>query len=151
VSRARPVALALAAVVAVLVPFAALGGGSYTPARVADPCETEWTKPNGIQALLEQLALTGFAGAACELGVTREELVLALRSDDALDAFARERGLARAEVDEAIRDGLEKAVEEAEAAGDLPSVVAPLVQRAVRELPPTTILDALERLGSLVG
>lgn len=149
-TRARPVLLALAVVAAVLVPYLALGGGSYAPAAVADPCETEWTGPSGIQALLEQLALTGFAGAACELGVSREELVLALRSDEALDRFAREQGRSRDEVDEAIRDGLEKAVEEAEAQGDLPTLVAPLVKRAVRELPPTAVLDALERLGSLI-
>lgn len=149
-SRTRPIALALAAVAAVLVPFAALGGGSYTPAEVADPCEARWTGASGIQALLEQIALTGFARAACELGVTREELVLALRSDEALDAFAREHGRSRAEVEAAIRDGLAKAVEEAEQAGDLPSLVAPLVERAVRELPPTAILDSLERLASLI-
>lgn len=146
----RPIALALAAVVAVLAPFAALGGGTYTPTQVADPCETEWTGSSGIQALLEQLALTGFAEAACALGVTREELVLALRSDEALDAFAREHELARTEVDDAIRGGLERSVAEAERAGDLPSLVTPLVRRAVHELPPTAILDALERLGSLI-
>jgi hypothetical protein len=150
VRRARPIALALVAVAAVLVPFAALGGGSYAPAEVADPCEAEWASPNGIQALLEQLALTGFAGAACELGVTREELVLALRSDEALAAFAREHGLSQARVEEVIRDSLAQTVEEAEESGDLPSLVAPLVERAVRELPPTAILETLERLGSLI-
>jgi hypothetical protein len=150
VRRARPIALALVAVAAVLVPFVALGGGSYTPAEVRDPCEAEWTAPSGIQALLEQLALIGFAGAACELGVTREELVLALRSDEALAAFAREHGLSQARVEEVIRDSLAQTVEEAEESGDLPSLVAPLVERAVRELPPTAILETLERLGSLI-
>lgn len=148
--RVRPVLLALAVVAAVVVPYLALGGGSYAPAAVADPCETEWTDPSGIQGLLEELALTGFAGAACELGVSREELVLALRSDAALDAFAREQRLPRDEVDATIRDSLGKAVEEAEDAGDLPGLVAPLVKRAVQELPPTAVLDALERLGSLI-
>lgn len=149
-TRARPVLLALVVVAAVVIPYLALGGGSYAPAAVGDPCEAEWTGPSGIQALLEELALTGFAAAACELGVSREELVLALRSDDALDAFAREQGLSRDEVDATIRDGLEKAVADAEEAGDLPSLVAPLVRRAVQELPPTAVLDALERLGSLI-
>lgn len=149
-TRARPILLALAAVAAVLVPYAALGGGSYEPAAVGDPCQTTWATPDGLQGLLEELALTGFAGAACELEVSREELVLALRSEDALDAFAREQGVSRAEVDDAVQDGLEKAVEEAEEAGDLPGLVASLVRRAVTELPPTAILETLERLSSLL-
>lgn len=146
----RALAVAVAAVAAVLVPYAALGGGSYEPAAVGDPCETTWAAPDGFQALLEELALTGFAGAACELGVSREELVLALRSEDALDAFAREQDVPRADVDAAVRDGLEKAVEDAEEAGDLPGLVASLVRRAVTQLPPTAILETLERLSSLL-
>ncbi|HSJ94474.1 MAG TPA: hypothetical protein VK896_10615 [Gaiellaceae bacterium] len=149
-SGTRALALAVAAVAAVLVPYAALGGGSYEPAAVGDPCQVTWAPPDGVQGLLEELALTGFSEAACELGVSREELVLALRSEDALDAFARERGVSRAEVDGAVRDGLEQAVEEAEEAGDLPGLVASLVRRAVRELPPTAILETLERLSSLL-
>ena len=150
-SRARPLHLALAAVAAVLVPYAALGGGSYAPAAVANPCEaSEWAEPDGLQELLEELALVGFARAACELDVSREELVLALRSDAALDAFARKHDLPRSEVDDSIRDGLSSTTADAEDAGDLPGLVAPLVERAVTELPPTLILETLERLGSLL-
>lgn len=150
-SRARPLLLALLAVAAVLVPYAALGGGAYAPAPVADPCErTAWVKPDGIPDLLEQLAVTGLTRAACELGVSREELVLALRSDEALDSFAREHGLTRAEVDRVVRAGVISTAADAEEAGDLPGLVAPLVRRAIDELPPTLVLETLERLGSLV-
>lgn len=142
---------ALAGVAAVVVPYAALGGGSYAPAPVADPCTSSaWTRPQGVQELLERLALTGFTRAACVLAVTREELVLALRSEEALDRFARERGRSRAEVDRVIRDGLRSAAADAEEAGDLPEIVAPLVRRAIEELSPTVILDTLERLSSLL-
>ncbi|MDW8337737.1 MAG: hypothetical protein RMM28_01180 [Thermoleophilia bacterium] len=142
---------ALAAVAAVVLPYAALGGGSYAPAPVADPCTTSgWQRPEGVQELLERLALTGFARAACELGVTREELVLALRSEEALDRFARAHGRSLEEVEATIREGLRSTADDAEAAGDLPGIVSPLVRRAIDELSPTVILDTLERLSALL-
>ena len=50
----------------------------------------EWRKPGDLQAVLEQVALSALDGAACELGTSREELVLALRDEKSLDAFAAE-------------------------------------------------------------
>ena len=39
--RARPLLVSLALVAAVLVPYLALGGASYKPTPVADPCATQ--------------------------------------------------------------------------------------------------------------
>ena len=42
-TRAAPLLVAVAAVAAVVVPYVALGGGSYEPTPVADPCiRREW-------------------------------------------------------------------------------------------------------------
>jgi hypothetical protein len=147
VTRAAPVLVAIAAVAAVVVPYVALGGGSYEPTPVADPCVTrEWRDPGGLQAVLEQVVLSAIDGAACELGTSREELVLALRDEQSLDAFAAEHQLARADAERALRDGLERAVAEAEDAGDLPGFVAALIARTVKSIPPWLIFDTLERL-----
>jgi hypothetical protein len=147
VRRALPLLIAVAAVGAVLIPYVALGGGSYEPTPVADPCVTrDWRDPGGLQTVLEQVALSAFDGAACELGVSREELVLALRDEEALDAFAAEHGIARADAEQAVHDGLDRAVAEAEEAGALPGFAASLIARSARALPPWLLLEALELL-----
>jgi hypothetical protein len=147
----RALLLALAAVAAVVVPYAALGGGSYAPAAVADPCQTRaWRDPGGFEEVLEQLVLSALDGAACELGVSREDLVLALRDEDALEAFAREHDLERDDAEQAVRDGLERSIADAEEAGALPGLLADLARRATESIPPWLWLETLERLRSLL-
>ena len=96
------------------------------------------------------IALAGVDGVACELGVSREELVLALRSEEELEAFSEEQGLDRAELEQAITGGLVRAVDRAEEDGDLPGFVAPLVRRAAESVPPWLILETLESLGDFL-
>jgi predicted MFS family arabinose efflux permease len=142
---------AVAAAAAVLVPYLALGGASYEPSPVADPCvERDRPDPGGLQDVLEQVALTALDGTACELGVTREDLVLALRDEDALDAFADEQGISRAEAERALEDGIDRAVEEAESSGALSGFVAELVAEAIDAVPPWLLLDTLEELQDLL-
>ena len=151
-SRALPLFVAVAAVAAVIVPYLALGGASYEPTPASDPCEPrDWRDPGDLEAVLEQIALSAFDGAACELGVSREELVLALRDEAALDAFAREHDLDRDDAERAVSDGLERAIDDAEEAGALPGLAASLARRAVASLPPWLVLEALESLGGLLS
>lgn len=150
--RAVPLLVALGLVAAVVVPYLALGGGRYEPAPVADPCvERDRPDADGLGGTIEQIALRAVDGVACELGVSREELVLALRSEEAFDAFAREQRIDRSQLEDAVRDGLVRAVDQAVDEGALPALVEPLVRRAAESLPPWLILEALERLGSLLG
>ena len=149
--RALPLLVALGLVAAVVVPYLALGGGRYEPTPVADPCEArERPDADGLAETLERIALAGVDGVACELGVSREELVLALRSEDALTAFSEEQALDRDELEQAITDGLVRAVDDAEEAGSLPGLVAPLVRRAAESVPPWLILETLEGLGEFL-
>ena len=149
--RLVPLLVAVGLVAAVVIPYLALGGGRFDPVTVADPCETrERPDVDGLAETLEAVALAGVDGVACELGVSREELVLALRSEEALDAFARERGVDRDELEAAITDGLVRAVDRAEADGDLPGLVAPIVRRAAESVPPWLILQTLESIGSFL-
>jgi hypothetical protein len=151
VRRAVPLLAALGLVAAVIVPYVALGGGSFEPTPVADPCAPRaYPEASGLGETIERIALTAVDRVACRLGVSREELVLALRSEDAFDAFARENGIDRAEAERAIHDGLVQAVDEAEADGTLPGLVAPLVRKAAESVPPWLILATLERLGDFL-
>ncbi len=150
-TRAAPLLVAIAASAAVIVPYVALGGGSYEPTPVADPCvKREWRDPGDLQAVLEQVALSALDGAACELGASREELVLALRDEKSLDAFAAEHDVSREDAERAFRDGIERAIADAEAAEALPGFIGSLISRAVESLPPWLILETLERVQGLL-
>jgi hypothetical protein len=151
VRRALPLLLALGAVAAVLVPYLALGGSSFEPTPVADPCVTrDWRDPGGLQEALEQVALSALDGAACELGVSREDLVLAVRDEESLDAFAADHGISRADAERAVEDGLERSIDDAEEAGALPGFLASLARRAADAVPPWLLLETLESLGGLL-
>ncbi len=100
--------------------------------------------------MLEQVALSALDGAACELGTSREELVLALRDEKSLDAFAAEHHISRAQAEQAVHDGVERAVDEAEAAGSLSGFIASLIARAVESVPPWLLLETLERVRGLL-
>ncbi len=150
--RAEPLLLALGASLALLVVYVALGGGRYEPAAVADPCQTrDWRDPGGLQEALEQVVLSGLDGAACELGVPREELVLALRSDDTLDAFADRHDISTDDAEAAIGEALGRSIDDAEEAGVLPGFVARLVRGFTERLPPRLLLDLLERLQGVLS
>lgn len=149
--RALPLFVTIGAVAAVLVPYLALGGAAFEPTPVADPCVTrEWREPGDLGEVLEQVALSALDGAACELGVAREDLVLAVRDEEALDAFATEHGISRTEAEQAVADGLERAIGDAEEAGALPGFLAALARRAAEAVPPWLLLETLERLGSFL-
>jgi hypothetical protein len=151
VKRALPILVALGAVAAVVVPYLALGGATYDPAKVADPCVTrDWRDPGDLEEALEQIVLSALDGAACELGVSREELVLAVRSEDALDSFAEEHGLTRDDAEQAVEDGLVRAVDDAEQAGALPGALAGLARRLVGSVPPWLLLETLDRLSGFL-
>lgn len=149
--RLLPLLVSLGLVAAVVVPYLALGGGRFEPTPVADPCELrERRDADGLGETLEQIALRAVDGVACELGISREDLVLALRSEEALDALAREQDVARDQLEDAITEGLVRAVDQAVEEGALPELVAPLVRRAAESVPPWLLLETLERLGSFL-
>ena len=150
--RFVPLLVALGAVAVVVVTYLALGGASYKPTPVADPCLTrEWRNPGGLQQVAEQIVLSGLDGAACKLHVSREELMLALATDGSLDTFAAKHGLKRKDAENAVRAGLLRAVDDADKANALPGFAATLVRVAVERIPPRRILDLLEQLPALGG
>jgi hypothetical protein len=116
---------ALAAAIALPAAYLALGGGDYEPSPVADPCAPrEWTAPEGIEGAAEQFSLSALDGAACELGVSRETLAVALATPEAREQFAAEYGIEDDELESAVRAGVVRAIDDAERAGALSPIVA---------------------------
>ena len=140
--------LAAAIVLGAGVPatYLALGGGSYDTPAVADPCVTrEWRNPDGAQRMAEQVVLSTLDGAACELKVSREGLVLALATDASRVRFAREHGLDGGAVERAVRRGLVRTVDDAETAGALRAWQASILRAAASRVPVDELLDLVGR------
>jgi hypothetical protein len=159
------VAGALAASIALVVAYLAAGGASYEPTPVQDPCAPrEWRSPEGVSEAAEQFTLSALDGAACELHVSRETLAVALATDESRQAFAAEYGVDDAELESAVHAGLERAVDDAEAAGALNPLIASGLRGIVANLPVDEAIalvndaselfgeggDLLDRLGGLL-
>jgi hypothetical protein len=148
-------ALIAAAVVAsaLLVGVYLAGGGSdYEPTPVADPCQPrEWRSPDTPETTAEQFFLSALDGAACELGVSREELVVALPDDDARAEFASEHGLDGAELEAAIRAGVVRAIDDAEDAGALSPVIASGLRELAERLPLQELISLIDGASSVFG
>jgi hypothetical protein len=55
----RAVAAAAAVSLALVAAYLALGGASYAPAKVADPCASrDWRDPGGLSEVAEQIVLS---------------------------------------------------------------------------------------------
>jgi hypothetical protein len=126
--------------------YLALGGASYAPASVADPCAPrDWSEPNGVAEVGEQIVLSAIDGAACKIGVSREDVVLAFENGDTLKAFGREHGVSEAELERLARAGLARAITDAENAGALTPRLADLIRGVVDRIPPGLLIDLLDR------
>jgi hypothetical protein len=144
-----PLLAALASIALVLV-YVALGGASYTPMQVANPCQPRpWSNPQGAEGLAMQVGLSAVDGAACKLHVSRESLTLALRSRSSLSQFARAHRIDNGQVESALRAGLKRAVDDADRAGAINTVEAFVLRQAVDALPIDQLLDAVRGGGGL--
>jgi hypothetical protein len=146
----RAIAFSVGTAAALVVGYLALGGASYAPAKVADPCAPrDWREPRGVEEVVEQIALSGLDGAACELGVSREEMVLALANSESRRRFARDHGISNQRLEHIVREGLLRAIDDAERADALNSTLADLLRGIARNVPVDEILDLIERLPRL--
>jgi hypothetical protein len=143
----RAIALATAAAAALVITYLALGGASYAPAKVADPCAPrDWREPEGVQEVGQVIVLSGLDGAACELGVSREDVVLAFENRDTLERFTSEHGLTDEEFEELVRSNLLRGIDEAEEMDALNPTTADLLRGIVRRIPVSDVLDLLDQL-----
>ena len=142
----RAIAVAAGVAVALVGVYLALGGASYAPAAVADPCAPrEERNPKGFEQVAEQIVLSALDGVACELGVSREKVVLAFSSRASLERFAREHGKSNDDLESLARAGLTRALDDAERAKQIDPRLADLVRGLAARVPISQLLDLLER------
>lgn len=139
------IAGSIVASLALVITSLALGGASYEPASVKDPCQPrEWRAPSSVDEIAQQISLSALDGAACDLGVSRETLVLALATPEGRDRFINDSHLG-----DALRAGLQRAVDDAERAGAIPGLVATGLRNLVDQLPADELVAAVRNASRL--
>ncbi|HRC07422.1 MAG TPA: hypothetical protein PLV41_04335 [Miltoncostaeales bacterium] len=129
--------------------YVALGGGRFEPVRAADPCVSrQWRTPAGVQAVVEQLILSGLDGAACELNMSRESLALTLADEGEFRALSERKGIDDARLTEIFRVALRRAVIEGQRAGALTPLTVLVAGQAIDRLDLNRVLE-LYRSGQL--
>lgn len=139
---AQALTIAIVLSVALIGLYIGLGGASYDPAEVADPCEPRpLSQPEGIEATVQQLALSALDGAACELRITREDLVLTLADPEGRAAFLDERRISDETLETAVRSGVERAYEDAVEVGAIDGLEALVIGEAIQRIPLDLLVD----------
>ena len=127
----------LAAAVVLLAVELGMGAWSFGTTKSANACTARSSYPGGgLDAAVQRVILDGLNGAACELHTTREELVLSLRPSS-----ARRIRWDSETIERAIRVGLLRAIDQAEARGDLPGFVASVLRAAARHAPVQVLIN----------
>lgn len=146
------VGAAIVSALALVGIYLAAGGSSYTPEQVRDPCEQRpWSNPQGLGELANQFTISALDGAACKLGVSREELAQALATPQGRDEFTRRYGIDDAELARAVRAGLLRAVDDAEEAGALSPLIAGPLRTTIEGIPLEQAIDLINNARSIFG
>jgi hypothetical protein len=148
---AVPLVACVAVAVALAGSYVSLGGTSYEPTPVADPCAPRPVRvTSGTGERVEVVLLAAADETACELGVSREDLVLALRSVDELEELADREGRSRDELEDALRAGLVRAVDEAQGENLIGETTAGALTFAAERLPLGLLLSVLRGASSFL-
>jgi len=124
------------------------GATDYGTLEREDPCTAQGDfSGSGLDATLQRIALSGLNGAACELGVTREELVLSF----APNVAPKEIKWDQATIERAVRKGMLKAVDDAEERGSLPGIAALLLREVIERAPIDWLIKGAGELADLFG
>ncbi|MGD9573548.1 MAG: MFS transporter [Thermoleophilia bacterium] len=152
--RRRPPPRALAPLAALVVAGGILvgaaladGGRDLGRSTLTDPCaQRTGDRGSGFDATLQGIVLDGLAGAACELGVSREDLVLSFGSDVGTTEIPWDN----ATIETAVRAGLVRAIDDAEDRGSLPGWVADVLRAGARRAPVEELIEGGGALNDLI-
>jgi MFS family permease len=117
------------------------GGSNVGEVILVDPC-TAGPDPfpsKGFDAMLQRMVLSGLNGAACDLGVGREELVLSIDPSSGVDTVDWNGD----SIEEALRSGVSRAIDDADERNTLPGPFAWLFHEAADRAPVSWFLDRL--------
>ena len=106
-----------------------------------DPCAApaETFPGDGLDGIAQRIALSALNGAACELGTTRERLVLSFDPDSGYADVTWDEETA----EQALRVGARRAIDDADERGSLPGPVASILRFAVDRAPVGWLVDGL--------
>jgi hypothetical protein len=139
--------LGLAAVALIAVELSK-GALDYGESTILDPCTDE--RPpfpgDGFDATVQRIVLDGLDGAACELGATREELVLAFDPDLSDDEVRWDQET----IERAVRSGLLRSIDDAEERDDIGGIPATILREVVERAPLDLLIRGGEALGGLL-
>lgn len=136
---------------ALLAAYAAVGGTDYAKVQgTEDPCRDRAAASRPVapqlEALAERVVLLGLDETACNQGISRERLVLALPKAQDRRALARDLGISEAELARQVKAGLVRAINRLDRAGRLPKASA-LLPAVLDELnlpgPARTLIEAV--------
>ena len=126
---AQVMTVTVVACIALLGLYLGLGGASYAPQEVADPCDARpLEEPEGIEDTVQQLALSALDGAACELQITREDLVLSLADPEGRAEFLDEREISDETLEGAVQAALDRAYDDAVSSGAIGGLEALVIE-----------------------
>ncbi len=115
---------------------------------IQDPCEPRPPFPGeGIDATIQRIVLDGLDGAACELGTTREELVLSFEPRSGVEPIPWDDET----IERAVRAGMLAAIDDAEERGSLNGFLATVVREIVERAPLQWLIDGGQELADLLG
>jgi hypothetical protein len=141
------IALFVGAVGLVALEFAN-GAADAGELAISDPCEPRQAFPGeGLDATLQRIVFDGLDGAACELGTTREELVLSLAPGSGVEPIPWDD----ATIERAVRAGLLGSIDDAEQRGSLNGFVALALRQVVEHAPVQWLIDGGQGLSGLFG
>ena len=120
-----------------------LGAGAADSGEfvAADPC-TASPDPypgGGLDGAIQRIALSALNGAACELGTTRERLVLSIDPDSGYDDVTWDEETA----EQALRVGARRAIDDADDRNSIPGWVASILRFTVDRAPIGWLLERL--------
>ena len=144
-ARAPP-GLVIAGLVAVgAIAFVAVewrgGAQDFGRYEAADPCTAgpDTYPGKGLDNTVQRIALGGLNGAACDLGTSREELILSLDPKSGIGDVTWDRATAG----KAIQSGTSRAIDDAVDRGTLPSWAGRALRFVVERAPIQWLLDKL--------
>jgi len=135
----------LAAAVALLAVELGMGAWGFGEVHRQDPCTARTPSlGGGVDAALQRIVLDGLNGAACRLHTTREQLV------EALGPSGSSRWTPE-QIQQAVRAGLVRSIDESEQRGDLPGIVASVLREAAKHAPVKFLVQGGTSLSDLLG
>jgi len=146
--------IALAALVALFVAAVGLlalelasGAADAGALAIRDPCEPRPAFPGeGLDATLQRIVFDGLDGAGCELGTTREELVLSLAPGSGVEPIPWDDET----IERAVRAGLLESLDDAEQRGSLNGLLAVVLRQVVERAPVQWLIDGGQGIAGLL-